>query len=460
MIYYIYVIYFIYFLISPINSILINKKNYNLIINKDIKKIIDVDTKEKDIIKKINGFYGLIGPNFYMDNNVESLYDLFTADGVIQGVFFDKGELTFVKHFIKTEKLEFEEKNGKLKDNFIIRIILIIMNGLNLFPNMMGTANTAIINIKNKNYALFERDYPYLININLRDKEVSTCKKIHSKNFHYFSGHSKVINDDKIETIEYKIYNKIVNYYLLKEDFSIIDKIKINFNYVPIIHDFYSSDNFLILIDSPLMYKLSNLLGKKIPIILNNKKETLIHIIDKKKKLKTSYVYDKGFYIFHYALIKEKNDTIEIYGSLYDELDFSSINLKGNYRMIEINKKNKNVKVHKNKDIEKYNLDFPIIFNDKVISRHYEDRKIPGFIITKDLEIEKILFYENKYICGEHNIIYIDKVPYLLFFNVEKRDNKKLNLLTLVNLITYTKIDIDIKTTLSIGFHSIFLNNL
>ena len=128
--------------------------------------------------------------------------------------------------------------------------------------------------------------------------------------------------------------------------------------------------------------------------------------------------------------------------------------------MIEINKKNKNVKVHKNKDIEKYNLDFPIIFNDKVISRHYEDRKIPGFIITKDLEIEKILFYENKYICGEHNIIYIDKVPYLLFFNVEKRDNKKLNLLTLVNLITYTKIDIDIKTTLSIGFHSIFLNNL
>jgi carotenoid cleavage dioxygenase-like enzyme len=48
-----------------------------------------------------------------MDNNLDNLYDLFTGDGVIQGVFFEKGELTFVKHFVRTEKLEYEEKNGK-----------------------------------------------------------------------------------------------------------------------------------------------------------------------------------------------------------------------------------------------------------------------------------------------------------------------------------------------------------
>jgi hypothetical protein len=451
-------------LVQPINSSLINKKTNNPVINNEIKKVINLELglKDKKVIEKINGFYGLIGPNFGMENNLDNLYDLFTGDGVIQGVFFDKGKITFVKHVIKTEKLKYEEKNGKLNDNFLIRIIVIFLNGINLFPNMLGTANTAIINIKNKNYALFERDSPYLININFQDEEVNTIKKIYSDNFQYFSGHSKVINDEKMETIEYKICNKMVNYYLLNNDFTIINKFPIKFKYVPIIHDFYTNSNCLILIESPLMYKLKNLFDKKIPIILNNKKETYIHIIDKKTKQKITYIYEKGIYIFHYAFIKETKDSFEIYASIYDELDFSNINLKGNYRMIEINKKNKIVIVHKNKNLEKYNLDFPIVYKDKVISRNYENRRINGFVITKDLHIEKVLLYKNKYICGEHNIIIIGKTYYLIFFNIEKikGSHKKLNLLTLVNLNNYSKIDIDIQSQLSIGFHSIFLNNL
>jgi hypothetical protein len=464
MIYYIYLIYFIYFLVQPINSSLINKKTNNPVINNEIKKVINLELalKDKKIIEKIKGFYGLIGPNFGMENNLDNLYDLFTGDGVIQGVFFDKGKITFIKHVIKTEKLKYEEKNGKLIDNFLIRIIVIFLNGINLFPNMLGTANTAIINIKNNNYALFERDCPYLININFQNEEVNTIKKIYSDNFQYFSGHSKVINDEKMETIEYKICNKMVNYYLLNNDFTVINKLPIKFKYLPIIHDFYTNNNCLILIESPLVYKIRNLFYKKIPVFLNNKKETFIHIIDKKTKQKTTYIYEKGFYIFHYAFIKETKDSFEIYASIYDELDFSNINLKGNYRMIEINKKNKIVVVHKNKNLEKYNLDFPIVYKDKVISRNYENRRINGFVITKDLDIEKVLLYKNKYICGEHNIIIIGKTYYLIFFNVEKikGSDKKLNLLTLVNLNNYSKIDINIETPLSIGFHSIFLNNL
>ena len=57
-------------------------------------------------------------------------------------------------------------------------------------------ANTAILNIKNKSYALFERDYPYLININFQEKTVNTLNKIHIADFQHFSGHSKVINDN------------------------------------------------------------------------------------------------------------------------------------------------------------------------------------------------------------------------------------------------------------------------
>ena len=110
----------------PVNSFIKNKKNTNLNNFKDMKENIELDlnSREKNIIKKINGFYGLIGPNIEMNNNdIKSLYDLFTGDGIIQGVFFNKGNLTFVKHLIKTEKVLYEEKNGKIPKNFSAKII-------------------------------------------------------------------------------------------------------------------------------------------------------------------------------------------------------------------------------------------------------------------------------------------------------------------------------------------------
>jgi hypothetical protein len=217
----------------------------------------------------------------------------------------------------------------------------------------------------------------------------------------------------------------------------------------------------LILIDSPLIYKIENVFTKKIPIDLNYDKETYIYIYNKKTKTIETYPYKRGFYIFHYAFIKDKKETTEIYASLYDKLDFTSINIKGSYRMIEINKKTKKVTIYKDETLEKYNLDFPILFQDKVISRSLENRRINGFVITKDLKIYKELLYEDKYICGEHNILFLKKTPYLIFFNIEinKKTQKKSNLLSLVNLYNYKIIDIEINNNMNLGFHSIFIPN-
>ena len=438
---------------------------------KDVKKIIFHDVKEnmnielplrdKKIIAKLNGFYGLIGPNINMNNNIDNLYELFTGDGIIQGIFFNKGNLTFIKHLIKTEKVLYEEKYGKIPTNFMVTLILLLLNKIKLFPNVMGMANTAILNIQNKNYALFERDYPYLININFKETIVKTIKKINIDDVEHFSGHSKKTGNENIETIDYKIYNNVVNYYLLNSEFKVMNKIYFKFNYIPIIHDFYSNDNYLFLIDSPLMYNLSYILKNKIPIGLNSKKETFIHIYDKKHENTLSYVYKKGFYILHYAYIKDKKDTFEIYASQYDEFDFSNVNIKGRYRMIEINKKTQNVTIYKDEILEKYNLDFPLLFHDKVISRHFENRRVNGFVITKDLKLYKELFYEHKHICGEHSIVYIDNIPYLLFFNIEINTETKNddNFLSLVNLNNYKTIDIKLNDNLNLGFHSIFIQN-
>jgi hypothetical protein len=281
------------------------------------------------------------------------------------------------------------------------------------------------------------------------------------QDFQHFSGHSKMNNNGNLETIDYKIWNNRVQYYLLNAGFNTIDKAEFSFKYIPVIHDFYSNDNLLILFDSPLLYKIENVFTKKIPIDLNYDKETYIYIYDKKTKTFETYTYERGFYIFHYAFIKDKEETIEIYASQYDKLDFTSINIKGSYRMIEINKKTKKVTIYKDETLENYNLDFPILFQDKVISRNLENRRINGFVITKDLKIYKELLYEDKYICGEHNILFLKKTPYLIFFNIEinKKTQKKSNLLSLVNLYNYKIIDIEVNNNMNLGFHSIFIQN-
>ena len=451
-------------IISKITSSFIKyKTGINKNILYDVREHINLELplREKNIIKKINGFYGLIGPNIDMDSNIDSLFELFTGDGIIQGMFFNKGNLTFVKHLIKTEKVLFEEKVGRIPNNFILTMFLIFLNKIKLFPNIMGMANTAILNIKNKNYALFERDCPYLINVDLEKKEVSTVKKVHIGAFQHFSGHSKITSNGNIETIDYNIRNNLVNYYLLTNEFNVKYNIKIKFNYVPIIHDFCSNDDLLIVTDSPLTYKIQNIFTKKVPIMLECTKETFIRVYDKRKKSIKKYAYEKGFYILHYAYLKDEKETIEIYASHYNEFDFTNVNIKGNYRMIEINKVTKKVSLHTNAELEKYNLDFPILFQDKVISRNYENRRINGFVITKDLQFYKELFYENKHICGEPSVIYIEKIPYLIFFNIEFSEETKNynNFLSLVNLKNYDLIDIKVGSNLNLGFHSIFLKN-
>ena len=63
-------------------------------------KISSLDAQK--IVKNINGFYGMIGPDVDEDK-IKSVYELFAGDGMIQGVFFDNGNITFVKKFIKNK---------------------------------------------------------------------------------------------------------------------------------------------------------------------------------------------------------------------------------------------------------------------------------------------------------------------------------------------------------------------
>uniref|UniRef100_A0A6C0L887 Uncharacterized protein n=1 Tax=viral metagenome TaxID=1070528 RepID=A0A6C0L887_9ZZZZ len=422
-------------------------------VNKRIEYVLPPN--EQDIINKINGLYALIGPDINM-KEVSTLFDLFIGDGIIQSVFFNKGELTFVKHYVRTEKLLYEEENGIIPKNALFQLLFVLLNKLGLFPNTLGLANTAILNIKNKAYALYERDSPYLLDIDFVNSQISTVKKIDICNMNYFSAHSKY--DDTIETIEYNMLFNNVRYHELTQHFGTIRNKVIKMDYLPVVHDFLKTEDKIIIIDSPLVIDFSNLFSKSMPVILDNNKKTIINVLNKSNMTIDKYYVDEGFYIFHYADYRETDEYIEIYASIYNNLDFSELNIVGKYRKLVVNKETKKVTIEKNPELEKLDLEFPIKYDDKIILRNINNKRITGFVVCKGLEIIKNIEFGNRFVLGEPAITYIDNEPYLIAFVV---DNEKSNrgFLIIINMKTYETIEIPLNETMNIGFHSTFISN-
>ena len=419
--------------------------------NRELKQKIVCEKIDNNPIDGLSGFYGLIGPD--IDKfSIKSFYDLITGDGIIQGVFFDEGNITFIKHFVRTEKLLYEEQYGRFSKKIAMTSIYLLMNHFKMLPNVLGLANTAILNIGTKTVALFERDLPYEIDIDFINKQVRTIEKIKTDELKHFSGHSKYI-DNNIHTIDYNVLSNKLSYIILNNKFQEINKAVIKTTYIPIIHDFTVLKNNLFFIDSPFIWNPFS----KFPVSLS-KKPTYIHVYNTHTKMRTQYQCDTPFYLFHYADIIETNKTIEIYGSQYDSIDFSSLNLQGKYRKIVVNLISGNVFIIKNSELENMNLDFPLKWKQYTLLRSIENQIINGFVLCRGLDIIKKLYLpQNRYFCGEPSIVEISGSPFLIGFSYDSAEN---GYLVLLELFTekYTEIPLNNDIKLTIGFHSIFLH--
>jgi hypothetical protein len=149
---------------------------------------------------------------------------------------------------------------------------------------------------------------------------------------------------------------------------------------------------------------------------LDKTQQTKIHIINKEDSKIDTFTSDESFYIFHYSEYNETENFIDIYASLYDELDFSQLNITGKYRMIHIDKASKQVTIEKSIQLEELDLDFPKTYQNKVVFRSIQDRIINGFVVCNKLKVEKQISFENRFICGEQAIKMIGQDLYKAFF--------------------------------------------
>lgn len=404
------------------------------------------------LTNKINGFYGLIGPDIDF-KKVDSLYDLFTGDGIIQGVFIDGGNITYVKHKIRTEKLVYEEQNGRQPTNVISTLLFMLMNKLNIMPNMLGLANTALLNVKTDVYALFERDLPYAIDVDFEKKTLKTRSRVLLSDVNHISGHSKYSkNSETITTIDYDVLKKHITFYNMQSNFSIINQTSIKTTYLPVVHDYLVLKDDILIVDSPFALNYKKIL-QKMPVTLDKTKETIIHIINKRDFSVARYHYPTGFYVFHYGDYKEFADRYEVYASIYESIDFSSLNIEGKYRKLVIHKQSKQIEMIRNPALESFNLDFPIAYKNLVVLRNVYNNAINGFVICEKLTIKKVLTFSDIEFCGEPEIIEMDMCPYILSF---ANENEK-GLLVIINLNTYKVIKIPLFENIKLGFHSLFI---
>ena len=432
-----------------------------LIKHRELKREIKYNhTDLHPYIKNVSGFYGLIGPDIDMFS-IKTLYDLFTGDGMIQGVFLDKGNITFVKHIVRTEKILYEEQYGRFSKKFLMTLFYLLLNKMNMLPNVLGLANTALLDIGSKTLALFERDLPYEIKIDFEKKQVRTLQKIKIDNLEHFSGHSKNI-ESHIHTIDYDVIKNHILYIVLNHAFEEIHRTSIKTIYIPILHDFAVLKNGLLFIDSPFVWSPFS----KIPVTLSNQ-STYIHVYNTYTNMRAQYECILPFYLFHYANIIETEKSITIYGSHYEELDFSSLYIQGKYRKIVVNKISGEVFIIKNNELESMNLDFPLQWKEYVLLRSISNQTIHGFVLCRGLDIiKKINMPNDRFFCGEPSIIEIDGSPFLIGFAYDSFENGYLILFELFHIFSennttekYIEIVLDTDIKLTIGFHSIFLHH-
>lgn len=404
-----------------------------------------------------NGFFGTIGPNLKIAN-IRNLVELFTGNGVIQGVFIHNGKPRFARHIINTRKLQHEPEQP---ESLFITGLKYILYKAGVFPyNNIGVANTALYPLSDtvdENttavYAMYERDLPYLVHLYHNTSSIATIKQMDGlyPEIQEVSGHSKSIPGKRMETLDYHILSKQVDYYQIYDNMkSVVLKKAIQMHYLPIIHDFISTEKSVMIMDSPLGFDFSNIFRGKIPIVFARNFSTYVHVLDKITGAVEKYEITSGHYVFHYALCKETDDVIEIYAPLYDNLDFSSLNIDGKYRKIVMNRRTKHVTMEYNPELETMNLDFPIKGpNGTVVLRSIENRRMNGFVMVDGLRIVKKWLYDDLFFCGEHVVLDNSIMAFCL-----KGDA---NYWCVIDTVTDQVELIECSYDLTIGFHSAFI---
>lgn len=212
------------------------------------------------------GEFFRVGPN----PRFEALggYHWFDGDGMIHGLHLSEGKATYVVRYVRTSRLQQEERYGApkfwkvgdmkgVKGYFCIALenLRRSLGVLNVSSGYAGTGNTSLVFHNKKLLALHERDKPYRIKV-LEDGDLVTVglEDFDKRLQHSFAAHPKIDPvTGEMFFFGYHSESSDLIYRTVSKEGVLRDPVLIKLPTTTITHDFAITENYAILMDLPLV---------------------------------------------------------------------------------------------------------------------------------------------------------------------------------------------------------------
>jgi|GEM_PF-416782 len=282
-------------------------------------------TYEGEIPNVLNGEYMRNGPNPEFE---QFSYNYpFDGDAMIHALYFDNGKVSYRNRFVMTPELEAERTYGKAIYGSIMDAV---KPDSKLLPKNSDRITKAgafinVLKLGQEYLAMHESLYAYSLN-----RELETSGQWHPKNDQRnisINAHARIDPvTQEMYAISYSTQEQpYLTLYHLDKDGNLLKEIDIEKDHPTMIHDFVMTENYIVIIVTPVVFDFKNLIKGESVLQWKPELGTNIALIPRKDlSQKPTWIKAKPFFVYHFSNAFERDNKIEIIGAHHEKFDLKN----------------------------------------------------------------------------------------------------------------------------------------